>query len=110
VSVKAIVIPLLLIFAGGASATSPPAHQDAVHTITLPETKTELKPGPGKELAERYCSICHSPDYIVMQPPFSREKWGEIVAKMVKAFGAPIPKEVAEQITAYLGTAYGKQK
>ncbi len=107
---KPFVILLLVIFAGGAFAAEPAAPKGNVHAITLPAEATELKPGPGKEKTQGYCSVCHSVDYIVMQPPFPKAKWGEIVAKMIKAFGAPIPKEVAEEITGYLGTAYGTGK
>jgi hypothetical protein len=107
---KTFVIPLLLIFVGIASAAETAAPRGAVHSITLPAITTELRPGPGKEKTEGYCGVCHSLDYIVMQPPFAKEKWGEIVAKMIKTFGAPIPKDAAEEITGYLGTAYGTKK
>jgi hypothetical protein len=106
---KTLVIPFLLIFAGSAFAAEPaPSPRGNVHAITLPAITTELKPGPGREKVQGYCGVCHSVDYIVMQPPFAKGKWGEIVTKMIKAFGAPIPKDAAEEITGYLGTAYGK--
>jgi hypothetical protein len=70
--------------------------------------KIDLKAGPGWEKTACYCSVCHSLDYITTQPGFAKEKWSEIVAKMVKVFGALIPQDVAQEITAYLGAAYGK--
>lgn len=106
---KRVAIALLLASAGTAAA-APAASRGTVHTIVLPTIATELKPGPGREKAQGYCGICHSVDYIVMQPPFPQAKWGEIVTKMIKAFGAPIPPEVAKEITAYLGTAYGTKE
>src|ERR671922_27688 len=98
---KTIVIPLLLVFAGTAIAAETAAPRGTVHSITLPKVTVELRPGPGRERAQGYCSVCHSVDYIVMQPPFTKAKWGEIVAKMVKAFGAPIPKDAQEEIVGY---------
>jgi cytochrome c5 len=81
-----------------------------VHSITLPQVPVELKAGPGRDKTETYCSICHSADYITMQPGFPEKKWGEIVNKMIKVFGAPIPADAAAQITAYLGRAYSNGK
>ncbi len=81
-----------------------------VHSISLPQIAVQLKPGPGREKTETYCAICHSVDYITMQPNFPEKKWGEIVAKMIKTFGAPIPADAAKEITAYLGAAYSTGK
>ncbi len=81
-----------------------------VHSITLPTIPVELKAGPGRDKAKTYCSICHSTDYITMQPSFPEKKWGEIVNKMIKVFGAPIPAEAAKEITTYLGSAYSPGK
>ena len=94
-------------------AASAPAEQTApagagVHSISLPEVRIELKPGPGMDKTAAYCNICHSLDYITAQPEFSKDKWGEIVTKMVKVYGAPISRDAAEEISAYLGSAYGK--
>jgi hypothetical protein len=98
----------ILVFAGTALAMDKASTSPAVHSIRLPEVKVDLKPGPGRDKTETYCAVCHSLDYITTQPAFSRDKWGETVNKMVKVFGAPIPGDVSREITAYLGTAYGK--
>ncbi len=102
------VIFLVLILSGTAMVGQTAASGDTVRSISLPAIKVELKPGPGMEKTAGYCNVCHSLDYITTQPPFSKEKWGEVVNKMVKAFGAPIPPDVAREITDYLGSAYGK--
>ncbi len=81
-----------------------------VHSIKLPQISEKLKPGPGQERTETYCGICHSVDYITMQPKFPGKKWGEIVNKMIKVFGAPIPADTAKEITAYLGARYSTGK
>ncbi len=104
------IICLILILSGTALAEQAAPAGSMVRTISLPVVKIELKPGPGKDTTAGYCSVCHSLDYITTQPAFSREKWGEIVTKMVKVFGAPIPKDTAQEITAYLGAEYGKSK
>jgi len=81
-----------------------------VHSITLPKIHTELKAGPGKDTTEKYCAICHSLDYITMQPAFPSAKWAAIVQKMIKVMGAPIPEEEAKTIADYLGKEYGPAK
>jgi hypothetical protein len=80
---------------------------ETMHTIELPQARVELKPGAGMETTERYCGICHSLDYITMQPQFPREKWNAIVDKMIKVMGAPIPNEDAKVIVDYLTHQYG---
>ncbi len=102
------IIFLILAFSGTALAQQTATSGDMVHSITLPKIRVELKPGPGMDKTSGYCNVCHSLDYITMQPAFSEKQWGETVNKMVKAFGAPIPPDAAREITAYLGSAYGK--
>jgi sulfite dehydrogenase (cytochrome) subunit B len=102
------IICLILILSGTALAEQAASTGGMVHTISLTAVRVDLKPGPGMDKTAGYCNVCHSLDYITTQPAFSKEKWGEIVAKMVKVFGAPIPQDVAKEITGYLGAAYGK--
>jgi sulfite dehydrogenase (cytochrome) subunit B len=80
---------------------------ETMHTIELPKIKVELKPGAGLETTERYCSICHSPDYITMQPRFPRAKWNAIVNRMIKVMGAPIGEADEKVIVDYLAAQYG---
>lgn len=82
----------------------------SVHSIQLPEIKTELKAGEGKDVTERFCSICHSLDYITMQPTFTRAQWTGVVNKMIKVMGAPISEEDAKIIVGYLTAGYGNGK
>jgi hypothetical protein len=105
---RIIILILIFIMAGTALAAEKTSTSTTVRTITLPTIKVDLKPGPGMETTARYCSVCHSLDYITTQPAFSQKKWGEIVSKMVKVFGVPIPQDAAREITSYLGSAYGK--
>ena len=52
--------------------------------------------------------MCHSLDYITMQPPFPRAQWTATVNKMIKVMGAPIKPEAVDPIVAYLAKHYGK--
>jgi hypothetical protein len=78
----------------------------SLHKFAGGEDRLETGAGPGKDSRLLLCLL--SLDFITTQPAFSKEKWGEIVAKMVKVYGAPIPQDVAKEITLYLGASYGK--
>ena len=71
-------------------------------TIFLPTDPFSFQPGLGQEIASTYCVICHSADYIYMQPPHSKKKWTEIIKKMKLAFGCPIPDESITLLSEYL--------
>jgi hypothetical protein len=107
-TIRIIILILILILPGTLLAAEKALKGNMVHKISLPTVKVDLKPGPGMDKTAGYCNVCHSLDYITSQPAFSQKKWGEIVTKMVKVFGAPVPQDVAQEITAYLGSAYGK--
>lgn len=78
--------------------------------LTVPVVKVELAAGQGKDKAETLCNICHSVDYITMQPRSSKAAWAGSVTKMVKVFGAPISDVDAAIITNYLAANYGNGK
>jgi len=86
------------------------ASGNAVHSIELPKITVELRAGEGKEPTGRFCNICHSLDYITMQPPFSKAQWTATVNKMIKVMGAPIAEDDAKAIINYLAAAYGTGK
>ncbi len=86
------------------------ASEEPVHSLILPSVHTELKPGSGKEKTEKLCAICHSVDYITMQPAFSRTVWTAEVNKMIKVMGAPISEDDARVIIDYLVGEYGTGK
>ncbi len=81
--------------------------KSSVHSIELPVIQTELKPGPGLDKVTTLCNICHSVDYITMQPAFPRATWTAEVNKMIKVMGAPINEEDSKTIINYLATEYG---
>jgi sulfite dehydrogenase (cytochrome) subunit B len=78
--------------------------------ITLPPDHAfgTLKPGPGSEIAQRSCVLCHSTDYIVLQPRGDQKQWDGVVTKMIKVFGAPLSDADAKVIAEYLAREYGK--
>lgn len=78
--------------------------------IELPKDTATLRVStlPGYQRARFKCAICHSADYINFQPPgMSEAQWTGEVAKMKKAYGAPLDDEDIRLIGAYLAAAYG---
>ena len=57
--------------------------KDEAHSIELPKIAVELRAGDGKETTERFCNICHSLEYITMQPPLSKAQWTATANKMI---------------------------
>ena len=71
-------------------------------SITFPTDPFSFQPGSGQEIANTYCVICHSADYIYTQPPHAQTSWTEIIKKMKLAFGCPIPDESIALLSEYL--------
>ena len=67
-----------------------------------------LKPGPGSEVTQRSCALCHSTDYIVMQPLGDQKQWDGVVTKMIKVYGAPLSDADAKAVAEYLARQYGR--
>jgi cytochrome c5 len=78
-----------------------------VHSIKLPEVKAELPSAPGREAIETYCAVCHTTNYILIQPRFSKETWTAEVTKMQKTYMAPIPDEKIPELVGYLMSVRG---
>ena len=73
------------------------------------ESQLRLRDGPGRQLVEANCVMCHSLDYIPMNSPFlDRKGWEASVNKMIKVMGAPIRSEDVPVIVDYLVRNYGK--
>ncbi len=74
-----------------------------------PETATLRRADlPGYAIALGKCAICHSADYIALQPPhLSLAKWTAEVTKMQHAYGAPLEDAEIQPIAIYLTYAYG---
>ena len=85
----------------------------APKTIQLPEETAKFKESihPGYLIAQQKCSICHSADYINLQPPgMNLKQWTAEVTKMQHAYGAPITDDDIKVIGEYLATTYGSEK
>ena len=85
----------------------------APKSIQLPEETAKFKESihPGYLIAQQKCSICHSADYINLQPPgMNLKQWTAEVTKMQHAYGAPITDDDIKVIGEYLATTYGSEK
>lgn len=96
-----IILTIVVLLVGGFSFAA------SKHSINLPTIQTELKAGDGREKVEAYCNICHSTDYITMQPRFSKAQWTATVNRMIKVFGCPVNEDDAKKIINYLAANYG---
>jgi len=73
------------------------------------ESQLRLRDGPGRQLVEANCVMCHSLDYIPMNSPFlDRKGWEASVTKMIKVMGAPIAEADGQKIADFLAGQYGK--
>ena len=77
--------------------------------IELPPETGSFKPGPGAEMANGQCLVCHSVEYVQMQPVSPRAFWAASVKKMREKFGAQIPADQIEPLTDYLARNYGTE-
>ena len=85
----------------------------APKSIVLPPETAKLKPSthPGYMLAQQKCLICHSADYVNLQPPgMSLQQWTAEAGKMQHAYGAPISDQDVKLIGEYLARTYGSAR
>lgn len=71
-----------------------------------PAKPVALPAGPGKELVETRCTLCHDLERVTAAKRDKRE-WESVVANMLGRFGLSAPDE-ARAISAYLATNYGQ--
>lgn len=82
-------------------------------SVNLPPEIANFIPSshPGYVIAQQKCAICHSADYVNLQPPhMSLSQWAAEVDKMQHAYGAPLTANNMAQISGYLTTTYGSEK
>ena len=75
--------------------------------IELPPETSVFKPGPGADIANAQCLVCHSVEYVLTQPPLPRTFWASSVKKMREKYGSAIPEEQVEPLQDYLTQYYG---
>jgi cytochrome c len=66
-----------------------------------------LVPGPGAELTQAKCAICHEIEHVVRSRQ-SRAEWEETMRRMVER-GAPLTPDEIRSITDYLATYYNRE-
>jgi cytochrome c5 len=71
-----------------------------------PAKPITLPAGPGKELVETRCTLCHDLERVTAAKREKRE-WDSVVANMLERFGLSAPDE-ARAISAYLTAQYGQ--
>jgi len=67
---------------------------------------TALPSGPGKELVETRCAVCHNLERVTIVKRQKRD-WDIIVANMYERWGMSAPDEV-QAISAYLNAQFGR--
>ncbi len=87
----------------------PPVRFTAVN-VTLPAGRTAFPPGPGAEIANAQCVMCHSTSMVTNQPPLATDEWKMIILKMHTSFGAPIPLEQVNRLADYFRVINGRER
>ena len=83
---------------------------DSTYQVSAyPVPAADLAPGDGNQEVRIYCNTCHSPSYIIMQPPLPAATWEAEVNKMNKTFGAAIPDDSTRKIILYLQAHYSPE-
>ena len=101
---------LSILVAAGLAALIAPADAKDLH---LPADTVQLTPSPlpGYAKAQANCTMCHSAEYMLYQPPTAgRPYWDAMVHRMKTVFKAPIADEDMPAIVDYLAATYGSQQ
>ena len=69
--------------------------------------QAELVPGPGADLTQAKCVVCHEIEHVVRARQ-SRAEWEDTMQRMVKR-GAPLTPDEIRIITDYLATYYNRE-
>jgi cytochrome c5 len=70
------------------------------------DTTVALPGGPGKELVETRCAVCHNLERVTIVKRQKRD-WDTIVSNMYERWGMSAPEEV-QAISAYLVAQFGR--
>jgi hypothetical protein len=94
---------------GRRSSTPPPPAAPAALTRAIADADSaalaSLAAGPGREIVEGSCVICHSAAMIEQQHKDSAG-WAKTVGQM-RAWGAPVQQEQVPALIGYLTKHYG---
>ncbi|NHL69195.1 cytochrome c [Burkholderia ambifaria] len=89
-------------------AIAPPVHLSALN-VTLPPGHSLFPPGPGADIANANCVMCHSTGMVLRQPPLTTSEWKVEITKMRNAFGAPISPDQIDALAHYLNAIDGRK-
>jgi hypothetical protein len=70
--------------------------------VVLPTSDRMFPDGPGSDVVNSYCLVCHSAAMVLSQPAMTRSASEGEVQKMRTAYKAPIPEEQIQMIVSYL--------
>jgi cytochrome c5 len=73
-----------------------------------PQKPVTLPAGPGKELVETRCTLCHDLERVTAAPR-RKQDWDGIVTNMFERYGVSAPDE-ARAISAYLVAQFGSEQ
>ena len=96
---------VMLASACSSPSASPPS--TTLHTLRLPSEDVPLPDLPGRAKVAAACVACHSPRYVLDQPPLPRKTWEAEVDKMRRTYGAPVADEDVPAIVEYLVAVRG---
>jgi hypothetical protein len=98
-----------------AKAAPPPAKGSngdpqkwAVVSVELPVSNEIFPSGPGADVADSQCLICHSAGMVLRQPPLTKEEWRSEILKMRSAYGALLPLDQVDALSEYLQRINGR--
>jgi len=97
---------IVLALVAGAAVAAPKTYTQPADTVQLKASAL-----PGYALAQQRCTVCHSAEYMLYQPPTApRAYWEAMVTRMKAVFKAPIPDEDMPVIVDYLVKTYGNEQ
>jgi hypothetical protein len=76
-------------------------------TVDLPVGDELFPEGPGADVVNANCLVCHSAGMVLEQPASSREVWAAVVNKMINAYKAPVKTDDVGVIVDYLARTKG---
>jgi hypothetical protein len=79
-------------------------------SITLPEDKSIMPPGPNVDVVMANCTACHSATMLTTQPPLKPEQWAATIKKMREVYKAPVADSDVPAITQYLEAMSARQE
>jgi|SRR5579872_5907324 len=100
--------PAATIEAAAQSVPAPSAVSISVGGVTLRSVKVDLPDsdrdfqGPGADVVNNNCLVCHSAGMVLTQPRLPRAVWQAEVDKMRSTYKAPIAAEDVPAIVEYL--------